>query len=298
VGFLDSLHLSPSTQALLAGGSFVYLKRVRGGGFYDLCVCEQSEVEDSDYLTLSSTGVTHFQRLLVPGAMGAAPVREDHSSFATLAQFTREHRLYHMIHSIPFFRTYRGMLEPCAPRATRTGAPRAFLPQEDPKHFSDYRGSGSNPGGKAFDTWKRAVRGARCQRAASALEARLFLLNPTLRPTLLAIVVEGQVALGSRRQLLALPVRLCNKVGRELQVRVHSHELLLPLCQVILQRPHYALMLRLHVAGIFLQLPHPPLYALKQRLCKHGFIAPQGPRKVVHHVQNEGGQPPAVRHAL
>jgi len=46
------------------------------------------------------------------------------------------------------------------------------------------------------------VCGGRRERAAAALSARLFLLSATLRPTLLAIVVECQVALGSRRELL------------------------------------------------------------------------------------------------
>jgi dynein heavy chain len=96
VSFLDSLELSDQQMASFIddAGSFLYLtRRSRQSSAYDLRVCEWSEVDESDYFTVSCNGVTQFERT--------------DSEFTQLEVFEKEYKDYHAMATIPFFAKYR-----------------------------------------------------------------------------------------------------------------------------------------------------------------------------------------------
>ena len=71
------------------------------------------------------------------------------SDFVSLPQFEREFRLFHSIMRIPFFRKYRAW--------------------------------------KAFTQWKKGISGRKMRNASQSLVDELFLLNPTLKSTLMRL---------------------------------------------------------------------------------------------------------------
>ena len=96
VSFLDSLELTDRQMASFIddAGSFLYLtRRSRQSSAYDLRVCEWSEVDESDYFTVSCNGVTQFEKT--------------DSEFTSLEVFEKEYKDYHAMATIPFFAKYR-----------------------------------------------------------------------------------------------------------------------------------------------------------------------------------------------
>lgn len=74
--------------------TFFYLRQIYGSNsVYDLELVSLDQVDKGSYFTLSKEGVTQFQNKI--------------STFTGLKQWEREHRLFHKIIDINFFRIYR-----------------------------------------------------------------------------------------------------------------------------------------------------------------------------------------------
>ena len=102
---------------------------------YKLRLVEPSEIDASNYFTLSQKGITHFCG--------------DDSEFTSIHQYEREYYLYNMVTSIPFFQKYRKW--------------------------------------KTFVTWKKNVSAAMMNACKASLQQNLFILNPLLRKSLIAL---------------------------------------------------------------------------------------------------------------
>lgn len=94
--FVASLNLSQQQLHDLykVPNTFFYLRQKHGANsVYDLELVSLDQVDKSCYFTLSKEGVTQFQNKI--------------STFTGLNQWEREHRLFHKIIDINFFRIYR-----------------------------------------------------------------------------------------------------------------------------------------------------------------------------------------------
>ena len=96
VSFLDSLDLTPQQMAAFIddAGSFFYLtRRQKTSSAYDLKVCAWAQVDESDYFTVSCSGVTQFEK--------------SDSEFTSLNVWEKEFKDYHAMAKINFFAQYR-----------------------------------------------------------------------------------------------------------------------------------------------------------------------------------------------
>ena len=95
--FVSSLHLSGSQMEgfIEDPGNFIYLSHKEGssGMAYDLDVVDYADLNEEDYYTLSTTGITHF--------LGTS------SDFTPLAQWEREYLLFNKMRRKKFFAQYR-----------------------------------------------------------------------------------------------------------------------------------------------------------------------------------------------
>ena len=189
--FLDSLGLSDADVARILSGGFIFLRRVRerSGHFvspYALEVAPRSAVDPDDHFTLSTEGLTHFSKSSsAPSAGGSgAPAADQVSTFVSLAQISREFKLFNSITIIPFFSKFRVwkswkgwracLLSARLPRA-RTKKSRAITsPLPFPHHPH------SSPAGGLIAGRKRKA-------ASATLSSQLFILNDILRAALLEL---------------------------------------------------------------------------------------------------------------
>jgi dynein heavy chain len=85
--FIDKVIENPFTE------EFVYLRRISGGSSYDLEIVKHSQIEKSDYYTMSRAGVTHFFK--------------GDTEFTLLDQWEREYFLHTRMMEVDFFKKFR-----------------------------------------------------------------------------------------------------------------------------------------------------------------------------------------------
>lgn len=114
--FLDSLRLADADVARILSGGFVFLRHVRARAGhvvspYALEVAPRTAVDPDDHFTLSAEGLTHFRKSVAApapgGGGGGAAAADNVSTFVSLAQISREFKLFNSITIIPFFTKFR-----------------------------------------------------------------------------------------------------------------------------------------------------------------------------------------------
>ena len=128
--FIDYARSHPTTD------EFVYCRSVAGSP-YDMRIVPFAQIKgETHYYTMSRVGVTEFN-----GAQS--------TTFTSLSQWEREHKLYVRIRSMTFFKTFRLS--------------------------------------RVFRRWTKFIRTDKMNRCRAVLKANLYILSPTLRPSLILL---------------------------------------------------------------------------------------------------------------